>query len=152
MTGESPDVQAMRAMIERYFAALDNRQFELLRDVFTPDAIGDWRGEAFAADTILQGVDSIIERVSKVSRFTASTHIGGSSAFQVGTPPDTATVVTHAVSFLKTSGESPRVIVRGVKYEDDFILTDGGWRIHRRIHQPTWQYAQPAEIADLSNS
>jgi hypothetical protein len=151
MTGESPDVLPMRATIERYFAALDNRQFELLRDVFTPDAIGDWRGEAFTADTILQGVDSIIERVSKVSRFTASTHIGGSSAFQVDSPPDTPTVVTHAVSFLKTSGESPRVIVRGVRYEDNFILTGGGWRIHHRMHQPTWQYAQPAEIADLSN-
>jgi hypothetical protein len=150
--GEPPDRSLVLAPIELYFAALDNRNFDLLRDVFTPDAIGEWRGEALVPDAILEGVEDIIRRVSKVSRFTSSTHIGGNSAFQAESPIETPTVITHAVSYLETGGQGPRVIVRGVTYEDTFVSTDVGWRIHRRIHRPTWQFSQAAEVADVSGS
>jgi hypothetical protein len=31
-------------------------------------------------------------------------------------------------------------LVRGIRYIDDLVRTDGGWRIARREHRTLWQY------------
>lgn len=132
----------IRDTVERYFAAMDGRKFEMLRDVFTPDATGFWFNE-------LSGVDNIIARISNVSRFKSSTHVAGNSVVRLEGHLH-ASVVTEAVAYLEVSGLRPYIIVRGISYTDDFVfLADVGWRISRRIHDPKWQYSCLAEVPSL---
>lgn len=140
-------VRQIRDVLERYFSAIDARRFEWLHDVFTKDAIGDWTGGPGVAGSVMHGADSIVERISNVSRFAASTHVFGNSAIEQRSP-DECHAVTEAVAYLAASGIS-RIFVRGVRYIDRFVLTDAGWRISHRVHEPRWQYSQDAETADL---
>jgi SnoaL-like domain len=133
--------EEIRAKIELYFAAIDSRQFALLREVFTQDATGFWMEE-------VSGIEGIVSRISRVARFTSSTHVTGNSIITFD-DASSATAITEAVAYLEVPGDDSRIIVRGLRYSDHFVTSVSGWRIQRRIHQPKWQYTHLAEPPSL---
>ena len=115
-----------------YTWALDTKQLDLLRDVFTPDATGMLRGVA------CDGVDAIIERIGgAILRLDASQHLVGNH--QVRVDGDTATHRCHLQSqHVKLGTPGGDNLIVGGFYDDRFVRTPAGWRIAHRTMQQLW--------------
>ena len=144
-TGPSDDIRtqqkvfdqaAIRDVLEKYFYGLDRRDFAALADCFTSDAYGEYDG----GKTIHVGREAIIEALRGITQFTFSTHLPGSTMIDVDR--DRAKTETTGVAFLVVDegGDKGRILVRGLRYIDDFVKTPEGWRICHRVHIPIWQY------------
>jgi hypothetical protein len=123
-----------------YTWALDTKQLELLRDVFTPDATGMLRGVE------CDGVDAIIERIGgAILRLDATQHLVGNH--QVRVDGDTATHRCHLQSQHTLHGTpgGDNFIVGGY-YDDRFVRTPAGWRIAHRTMQQLWTEGNVAVV------
>jgi hypothetical protein len=123
------DERDIVAVTHRYCRALDTKDWDALRNVFTLDARGD-----LGTPATLLGVDAIIGRISgALERLDDSQHLVGNH--EVFVDGDTATHRCYLQAQHVRHGVDggPNFIVAG-RYEDGFVRTDVGWRIaHRRL-------------------
>lgn len=124
----------------RYTWALDTKNVEGLRDVFTPDATAMLRGVE------CNGVDAIIARIGgAVLRLDRTQHLVGNH--QVTVDGDTGTHRCHLQSQHVLSGtEGGDNYIVGGYYEDRVVRTPAGWRISHRLMQQTWTEGNPAVV------
>lgn len=150
------DYQAITALKARYFRAVDTKQWDDLRLVFTEDA----RFEGFGFG-IKQGVDTLVHTLSENLAKAFSQHLG--------TTPDLQRTGERSVrgvwSMQDTLAWKPDLAplsdpsipgMRGINgygfYEDEYTLTPDGWRIsfsrliRMRIEALTAQGSQPLNI------
>jgi ketosteroid isomerase-like protein len=122
----------------RYAWALDTKQVDGLRDVFTPDATAMLRGVA------CNGVDEIIARVGgSILRLDCTQHL--ISNHQVVVNGDTATHRCQLQSqHVRTGVAGGDNFIVGGYYEDRVVRTADGWRILHRLMQQTWTEGNPA--------
>jgi len=120
------DRAAVIDTVNRYATALDSRDWDLLDEVFTPDAVGD-----FGAGP-LTGRDALRDLVRRtVGRGGPSQHLLANHRVDLGS--DTARCVCQVRAF--SAGTGPSV---GKSYEllgeyrDQLVRTPDGWRIARR--------------------
>ncbi|MBV9661249.1 MAG: nuclear transport factor 2 family protein [Acidimicrobiales bacterium] len=131
------DEAAIRHLIERYFFGLDRRDGKALASIYTPDGVE--RGDGTVVD-----VDSHVAALLRVGKFAYSHHIIGSVGIEID--GDRGTGDTYALAFLAVDekddeGGRGRMVVRGLRYLDDYVRTAEGWRISRRDGPiPLWQY------------
>ncbi len=123
-----------------YTWALDTKQLDLLREVFTPDATGMLRG----VECI--GVDAIIERIGgSILRLDATQHLVGNH--QVRIDGDSATHRCHLQSqHVKHGTPGGDNLIVGGFYDDRLVRTPDGWRIAHRTMQQTWIEGNPAVV------
>lgn len=123
-----------------YTWALDTRQFEALRDVFTPEATGMLRGVQ------CDGIDAIIARIQRpLASLDASQHIV--SNHQVRVDGDTATCRCYVFA-QHVRGGTPggdNFIVAGI-YDDRLERRAEGWRIVHRTMAQLWQDGNPEVV------
>jgi ketosteroid isomerase-like protein len=120
------DRTAIIDTVNRYAAALDSRDWALLDEVFTPDAVGD-----FGAG-LLTGREALRDLVRRMlggcgrSRHVLADH-------RVELAGDTARCVcrVHALSSGAGSAAGRRHELFG-EYRDRLVRTPDGWRIARR--------------------
>jgi hypothetical protein len=141
--------------VTRYFTAIDRRDFELLRQVFTPDVDAVFEGTQVAGglDRLLAFItgQSDIRLPVDVIDLQLSMHFLGNHAATVA--GDTARSETYALAHLvdRPHGQ-PRLRTRGLRYVDELVRTEGGWRIRRREHLCDWmrldqfEWAAPAVL------
>ena len=123
------DEAAIIRLTNDYCWALDTGDWEALRDVFTPDAVGQL-GKGGQ-----NGVDEIIERVSTaLSVYETTQHLVGSH--QVALDGDTATCRCYLqAQHVRPTGDK---LMIGARYEDENVRTDAGWRIAKRRIVAMW--------------
>jgi len=122
----------------RYTWALDTKDVEDLRNVFTADATALLRGVE------CDGIDAIIARVGgAVLRLDWTQHLLGNH--QVTIDGDTATHRCHLQGQHVKTGTpgGDNFIVAGF-YDDRLVRTPAGWRIAHRLMQQTWTDGNPA--------
>jgi hypothetical protein len=141
--------------VTRYFTAIDRRDFELLRQVFTPDVDAVFEGTQVSGglDRLLAFITgkSDIRLPIDVIDLQLSMHFLGNHAATV--TGDTARSETYALAHLvdRPQGQ-PRLRTRGLRYVDELVRTEGGWRIRRREHLCDWmrldqfEWAAPAVL------
>jgi len=125
------DEQAVRDACMRYWAGFDRRDVAVYREAFTPDATLSLFGG---------------ERVVPVADMLASGSVGGQFEHTCHAPAsqvvevdgDRATADTFVVAHLVPE-EGP-ILVRGLRYRDELVRTEQGWRIRLREHMTLWQY------------
>ena len=120
-----------------YTWALDTKQFEDLRDVFSPDATAMLRGVE------CNGVEAIITRISgAVTHLDATQHLVGNH--QVTIDGDTAThrCQLHSQHFKEGVAGGDWFVVGGY-YADELARTPLGWRITHRVMAQTWRSGNP---------
>ncbi|ODU06230.1 MAG: hypothetical protein ABS81_05285 [Pseudonocardia sp. SCN 72-86] len=125
---------SLRELAERYFRALDRADLDALARCFTEDAVtvylgGDWR---------LTGRHAIVDRFRayrRTSGLSSSIHLVGTQAFTVGGAGAAGHVL--AIAHLEFAD---RIVVRGLSYDDTYVLVDGSWLIRERRQKPLWQY------------
>jgi ketosteroid isomerase-like protein len=126
----------IRSVIERYFNAVDRRDWELLAACFTEDVVFE-----FNLDTAIEvrGRKALIERMAAMPKPAASNHALSSTSILVD--GDSATAVTFATaSVVLDRIDGGQVLVRGLRYDDTLVRMEGVWRIAQRRHLPVWQY------------
>jgi hypothetical protein len=131
------DTVRIRAVLERYFHALDTRDAESLASCFSEAAEVSYRGAgaAFA----MRGNTAIAQQlVQTVGRFTATIHALSNTVVAVN--GQAATADTFAVAHVIANGQA---LVRGLRYRDTLTNGTAGWRIESRSHEPLWQYDVP---------
>jgi 3-phenylpropionate/cinnamic acid dioxygenase small subunit len=128
---------AVVALLHRYALACDERDFDALRACFTPDATAEYSGVRLEA-----GVDHIVEHLQGLRGVPLTQHVVGTVVVDVTGSRARATSYT-TVHLLRAAGEGHEVVHRGVRYDDELVRTDAGWRIRERVHRVLWSTAQP---------
>jgi hypothetical protein len=136
--------------VTRYFTAIDRRQFELLRQVFTPDVAAVFEGTQVAGglDRLLAFVTgtSDIRLPIDVIDLQLSMHFIGNHVAAID--GDVAHTETYALAHLVDRPPSGRRMrTRGLRYVDEHVRTSEGWRIRRREHLCDWMRLDNVEWA-----
>ncbi|MCB0932165.1 MAG: nuclear transport factor 2 family protein [Mycobacterium sp.] len=133
---EISDRLEIQQLLVDYATAIDQRRFDNLDRVFTPDAYIDYRA--------MGGIDGIFPQVKAwlaevLPHFPAYAHLIGNIDLRLA--GDTASGRTMCFNPLKIGPtkiveDGPaetQVLFCALWYDDEFLRTDDGWRISRRV-------------------
>jgi len=132
------DVNAqVRVVLEDYLFAADLEDYDLMADCFTDDAdvSYDLKPHKFVGGRALaEWVAAAHARSRSVrTHVMANCHIAREGAM--------VRAVSNVLATLAIPTESGYDIkVRGLRYDDELVETERGWKISRRTHIPLWQY------------
>ncbi len=131
------DRAAVVDLAVRYCWALDERNYDDLRHVFTPDATATLGG----VDCV--GIDAIIDRVDRaLTHLDASMHLVGTHQVAVDGDRATARCYLHAQHVKRGVEGGDNFVVAGI-YEDELVRTAAGWRIVHRTLSTVWTDGNP---------
>lgn len=129
--GEIADRLEIDDLLTAYAVAVDAREWEALKRLFTGDAVLDYSGfEGPRAP-----VDEAIEWVAGgLSGFPVSQHL--TTNREIAVDGDTATARCAVLNpLVDTRG---RIAFVGGYYEDRLVRTADGWRFAERVARPAW--------------
>ena len=139
----SGELQAMTdrdAIVEltvRYCWALDDRNFDDLRQVFLPEATATLGG----VDCV--GIDAIIDRIDRaLTPLDASQHLIGTHQVVLDGDGATARCYLHAQHVKRGTEGGDNFVVAGI-YADRLVRTPDGWRIAHRTLTSVWTDGNP---------
>ena len=144
MPGQRPSLEevadriAIDDLLDAYAAALDTKDWDTLRTLFTPDAVVDYTEEGGVRGSI----DEAIAWFKKaMGGFTASQHFVTNRRVRVD--GDTATVDAYIFSPLGApNGNGGLTLVfAGGTYADSLRRTPDGWRFATRTIHASWFHA-----------
>jgi SnoaL-like protein len=129
---EISDRLEIQQLLVDYSTAIDQRRFDDLDRVFTPDAYIDYRP--------LGGIDGRYPEVKAwlvevLPNFPMYAHMLGNSSARI----DGDTAVSRVICFNPTvlggdsSGNQDQVMFCGLWYDDECVRVPEGWRISRRV-------------------
>jgi hypothetical protein len=113
-----------------YSNAIDQKQFDDLDRVFTPEAYIDYR--------VTGGIDGRFPEVKAwlkevLPNFPAYYHMLGN--FDVRLDGDNASSRTICFNPMVFNAEEKQILFVGIWYVDEFIRTDEGWRMSKRVEE-----------------
>ena len=115
----------LRALVQRYSRAADDRDIDTLRSLFHPDAtIAGVRGPLPLAEWL--------DTMRAPRTFPTSMHVLGDPLIEID--GDRATLDTYAVVYQlgdKAAGQDDLTL--GIRYLDDAVRHDGRWVIRHRV-------------------
>lgn len=129
---EISDRLEIQQLLVDYSTAIDNRRFDDLDAVFTPEAYIDYRA--------MGGIDGVYPDVKKwlaevLPNFPAYSHMLGN--FDVKIDGDTASSRVICFNPMKLGGDEGsgggQIYFCGLWYDDEFVRTADGWRMTRRV-------------------
>lgn len=124
--------EEIRALLQRYSRAADERDVDTLASLFHPDAeIAGARG--------IQSLDDWLHTMSGPRSFPLSMHVLGDPLIVLEDEGGRATTDTYAVVYQladqKTGGSD---LTLGIRYLDELTLEGGTWVIRRRSAETLW--------------
>ena len=128
------DLEALRALGQRYARAVDSGDHDALLDLFHPDAVIDgFRG--------VQPRDEYVDTMRATPRaYEQSMHVLGDPLIALRPGADTATLdtyaVVHQIGSLATPGGGNATI--GMRYFDEAVRDGDTWRIIHRRTEMLW--------------
>lgn len=144
MPGQRPspedvaDRLAIDDLLDAYASALDTKDWDELRMLFTPDAVVDYTEEGGIRGTVEEAIAWFQQALAP---FTASQHFVTNRRVQID--GDTASVHAYIFSPLGVpSGEGALTLVMaGGFYSDELRRTPDGWRFAARTIHASWFHA-----------
>ena len=124
---EISDRLEIQQLLVDYATAIDQRRFDDLDRIFTPDAYIDYRA--------MGGIDGPYPQVKSwlaevLPQFPAFCHLNGN--FDIRLAGDAATGRTMCLNPMKLAGDG-QILFCALWYDDDFVRTGDGWRLTRRV-------------------
>jgi hypothetical protein len=137
MTDPHADRSQIIDLAVGYAWALDTRNLDDLRRVFTADATALLRGVE------CRGVEEIITRIGgAVLRLDRTQHLIGNHQVTVDGDRGTHRCQLHSQHVLDGCDGGDTFVVGGY-YEDRVVRTPDGWRIAHRLMDQTWTEGNP---------
>ena len=124
---EISDRLEIQQLLVDYSTAIDNKRFDDLDRVFTPDAHIDYT-ELGGIAGAYPDVKAWLAKV--LPNFPAYFHMLGN--FDIRIDGDTASARTILFNPMKL-GDDDQIMFCGLWYDDEFIRTADGWRMTRRV-------------------
>jgi hypothetical protein len=130
--GGAGDHEELRALVQRYARAADERDIEGLEALFHPDAqVTGARGT--------QSIGEWIETMRAPRTFPASMHVLGDPLIHLLPGADEAFLDTYGVVYqLNDPGSGKGDLTLGIRYLDDAEKLWGRWVIRRRTSRTIW--------------
>src|ERR1700761_5158385 len=125
---EISDRLEIQQLVIDYSTAIDQRRFDDLDAVFTPDAYIDY--------TALGGIEGRYPEVKAwlaevLPNFPMYAHMLGNFSARIN--GDSVTSRSICFSPMVLGGEKDQVMFCGLWYDDEFVRTANGWRMARRV-------------------
>jgi uncharacterized protein (TIGR02246 family) len=137
MTQELDDRAAIAAVLHRYALACDDRDLDAVRACFTPDARAEYSGVRLP-----RGVEHIVDHLRALAALPLTQHVVGTVVVEVA--GDRARATSYATAHIvRPVGDGHEVVHRGLRYDDELVRTDPGWRIRDRVHRALWSTSEP---------
>lgn len=136
--GPVADRLAIGDLLDLYAHALDSRAFDLLGEVFSPDADLDY-GSAGGPHGTPTEVVAWIER--SFDGIAMTQHLITNRRITVD--GDEATAVSYLLNPLRAHGDDAVLLVGG-SYHDRLRRTDRGWRVTARRFEMLWSTRAPS--------
>jgi ketosteroid isomerase-like protein len=137
---ELSDREEIRDLLTRYCYAVDDRDWEAYRAIFTADAVID--------DTVTGGVRSGVEdhiafMKRALSKILISQH--AISTILIEMHGDRANARLHCSCPMKVDVGDRRsqVFFQGLWYRDKIVRTPDGWRIEELVEEGYWNHNLP---------
>jgi len=132
--------QALYELVCRYAQAVDQRDWTALSRLFTPDAV--LKGPGFSFD----GVAAIVEGMNGLGHYSHTQHHVHNHLAEV--EGQAASAETYCVAnHLYAAEEGQRKLDWGIRYRDQFVCSDGIWRISRRELLLDWTQDLPLQAS-----
>lgn len=136
---EISDRLEIQDLIARYAYAIDDRNWDGLDQVFTPDAIIDYTevgGQRGRRDEIKAYL------ADAMSNFSGFQHMAATTELKLDGDKATARTILFNPMLVDENGKQ-RVFFVGLWYCDKMERTADGWRIVERREQKCWNYNAP---------
>lgn len=124
--------EELRALLQRYARAVDDREIDTLTSLFHPDAVvSGARG--------IQPLDEWLETMRGPRAFPQSMHVICEPLISLDEGAGTASLDTYAIVHqLSEPGSGKGDLTMGVRYLDDTVVHQGRWVIARRTARTLW--------------
>lgn len=132
-------------LLTRYATLIDARRFDELDQVFTPDAVLDYRSAGGIRGPFPEVRDWL---AGVLPLFTWTQHLVVNRAVELAPGADEATCrsLFHNPNAMEIEGR-PWLFVVGGAYHDRLVRTASGWRIRHRVEETTWWDNPPPGLA-----
>ncbi|MCX4779314.1 nuclear transport factor 2 family protein [Streptomyces sp. NBC_01264] len=141
--GSAEDELAINRLLETYLFAVDTKDKTLFRTLFTEDAtLTVMAHPDGTAGIVKSGIEAVVANLDGAAAWGYSTHVTANASLRV-TGRYTATGDSHATAQLvypATATAPETVVVRGIRYRDEYVRSAGVWKIRKRVFSPLWQY------------
>ncbi len=130
--GGAGDYEELRALVQRYARAVDERDVEELAALFCPEAeVSGARGT--------QGIAEWLDTMRAPRSFPTSMHVLGDPLIHLAPDADEAALDTYAVVYQLSDPDSGDAdLTLGIRYFDDVVRQAGRWVIRRRSVRTLW--------------
>ncbi len=145
---EISDRLEIQDLVWRYSEIIDAKDFDALRDdVFTPDAFIDY--SAFGGSKgDLESTIAFLHDAMKI--FPAHQHLNANIQIKLDGDPPAPRATGRVMCFNpqqlepKTGDEDGPIFFCGLWYVDEYLRTDAGWRIQKRVEEKSYLFNRPA--------
>lgn len=138
MTLSADDRIALRDLVHRYAANVDDRRFDVVTTLFTATAELKVPEPPAALQPVhshrgREAIAAAVAAVAEVHGVTRTEHAIVGEVYDEAARPGTATGRVACVAHhWSPRGDEVTDVVWHLRYDDDYQLTDAGWRISRR--------------------
>lgn len=137
---EISDRLEIQDLFARYSFAIDDRDFDALESIFTPDAIIDYSETGGAKGTVGE-IKAWLPVAMK--RFPMFQHMVATTKLKLdGDKATSRTILFNPMTFRKADGQD-QVFFIGLWYRDELVRTSDGWRISSRYEEMAYTYNAP---------
>lgn len=138
----SDRLEIQQLMID-YSSAIDQRDYDRLDDVFTPDAYIDYRA--------MGGIDGRYPEVKAwlkpaLGVFPHYFHMNGNMSIKITGDTATGRTICFNPMEAKLADGKTQVMFLGLWYVDKFVRTARGWRISERVEEGCYAHNVPPNI------
>ena len=129
---EISDRLEIQQLLVDYSTAIDQRRFDDLDAVFTPDAYIDYRAMGGIGGRFPE-VKAWLAQV--LPNFPAYSHMLGNLSITFSRAPAGDTASSRVICFnpMVLDAQSNQILFCGLWYDDEFVRTADGWRMTRRV-------------------
>jgi hypothetical protein len=136
---EISDRLEIEQLLIRYCHAIDQRDWDAYRAVYTADAVIDdvSAGPGNSVDDMVKFLTRALENVPLIQHAisTSLIHIDGDSG--------TAKTICHCPVVLDRGGGQTQMFFQGLWYDDELLRTPSGWKISRRAERDYFHNMPP---------
>jgi SnoaL-like domain len=131
---EISDRFEIQQLLIDYSTAIDQKRFDDLDRVFTPDAYIDYRVTG-GTDGRFPEVKAWLKEV--LPNFPAYYHMLGNVDIRISYDPAGDSASSRAICFnpMVFNAEEKQILFVGIWYVDEFVRTAEGWRMSKRVEE-----------------
>ena len=132
---EISDRLEIQELFARYSDAIDTQQWDLLDEVFTPDAHIDYSSMGGIAGTLAEQKAFLAANLPTLFQ-QGYQHLVANTLFEIEGDEARTRSICFNPMVLEDNG---RVLFCGLWYRDRLVRVDGRWRINERVEDRGWQ-------------